>query len=285
MRASSTSTRPASGRRPSPRPPPTARPRRPRVEVRSETVTLAAGSPATYGRMVVFTGSLKPAASSTVTLTAGGRTLGHGTTGPGGGFRIRARAGAPGPVVAHAGQAASQPFQLAVRPAVTIAFTGHRGALREAQRGRAHPSRLRGDARGHGAPRRNRRQDRLRRRTERPARHAAAGQRRRHREREGGRRLATREHDRHDDDRVSAAGGRRRRIRRRRARTTARHARLHRPAGEHLLRRRAARRRLRLPEGAGTRPHRHRHSRRSGRSSTIRSGRSRATRSPPTTSR
>ena len=95
------------------------------VEVRSETVTLAAHSPATYGKLTVFTGSLKPAAASTVTLTAGGRTLGHGTTGPGGGFRIRARAGAPGPVVAHAGQVASQPFQLAVRPAVTIGFSGH----------------------------------------------------------------------------------------------------------------------------------------------------------------
>ena len=96
------------------------------VEVRSETVTLAARAPATYGRIVVFTGSLRPAAAAaTVTLAAGGRTLGRGTTGPGGGFRIRARAGAPGPVVAHADQAASQPFQLAVRPAVTIGFTGH----------------------------------------------------------------------------------------------------------------------------------------------------------------
>jgi peptidoglycan hydrolase-like protein with peptidoglycan-binding domain len=97
------------------------------VEIRSETVTLAARTPATYGRIVVFTGSLRPAAAaSAVTLTAGGgRTLGRGTTGPGGGFRIRARAGVPGPVVARADQAASSPFLLAVRPAVTIGFTGH----------------------------------------------------------------------------------------------------------------------------------------------------------------
>ena len=95
------------------------------VDIRSETVTLAAHNPATYGRIAVFTGSLRPAAPAVaVTLTAAGRTLGHGTTGPGGGFRIHARAGAPGAVVAHADQAASQQFQLAVRPAVTVTFTG-----------------------------------------------------------------------------------------------------------------------------------------------------------------
>ena len=95
------------------------------VDIRSETVTLAAHNPATYGRIAEFTGSLRPAAPGVaVTLTAAGRTLGHGTTGPGGGFRIHARAGAPGAVVAHADQAASPPFQLAVRPAVTVTFTG-----------------------------------------------------------------------------------------------------------------------------------------------------------------
>jgi len=95
------------------------------VQVRAETVTLAARSPATYGRLALFTGSLKPAAANVpVTLAAGGRVLGRGTTGPGGGFRIRARAGAPGAVVAHADQAASQPFQLSVRPAITVGFEG-----------------------------------------------------------------------------------------------------------------------------------------------------------------
>jgi N-acetylmuramoyl-L-alanine amidase len=95
------------------------------VDIRSETVTLAAHNPATYGRIAEFTGSLRPAAPGVaVTLSAGGRTLGRGTTGPGGGFRIHTRAGAPGAVVAHADQASSQPFQLAVRPAVTVAFTG-----------------------------------------------------------------------------------------------------------------------------------------------------------------
>jgi hypothetical protein len=95
------------------------------VDIHSETVTLAGHNPATYGRIAEFTGSLRPAAAGVpVTLTAGRHTLGRGTTGPGGGFRIHARAGAPGAVVAHADQAASQPFQLAVRPAVTVAFTG-----------------------------------------------------------------------------------------------------------------------------------------------------------------
>ncbi len=95
------------------------------VVVHSETVTLAARSPATYGRLALFTGSLKPAAAGVaVTLSAGGRTLGRGTTGPGGGFRIHARAGAPGAVVAHADQATSAPFALAVRPAVTVGFMG-----------------------------------------------------------------------------------------------------------------------------------------------------------------
>ena len=95
------------------------------VQVRAETVTLAARSPATYGRIALFTGSLRPAAANVqVTLSAGGRTLGRGTTGPGGGFRIHTRAGAPGAVVAHADQAASPPFQLAVRPAVTVGFEG-----------------------------------------------------------------------------------------------------------------------------------------------------------------
>ena len=99
------------------------------VDVRSETVTLAARSPVTYGRLAVFTGSLAPGAPGVpVTLSAGGRTLGQGATGPGGGFRIHARVEAPGPVVAHADQAASKPFALAVRPAVTVVFAG-RSAL------------------------------------------------------------------------------------------------------------------------------------------------------------
>jgi len=73
----------------------------------------------------MFTGSLRPSTPGVaVTLNAAGRTLGRGTTGPGGGFRIRARAGAPGLVVARADQAVSPPFQLAVRPSVTVAFTG-----------------------------------------------------------------------------------------------------------------------------------------------------------------
>ncbi|HXY80635.1 MAG TPA: L,D-transpeptidase family protein [Gaiellaceae bacterium] len=95
------------------------------IVVHSETVTLAAVSPATYGRVTLFTGSLRPAVTGArVFLDSGGHTFAHGTTGADGGFRIRARAGAPGAVVAHADQAASPPFMLAVRPAVTIGFAG-----------------------------------------------------------------------------------------------------------------------------------------------------------------
>ena len=95
------------------------------VAVRAETVTLAARSPATYGRPALFTGSLQPAAAGVpVTITAGRKTLGRGRTGAGGGFRIHAPAGAPGAVVAHADQAASAPFALAVKPAVSVAFVG-----------------------------------------------------------------------------------------------------------------------------------------------------------------
>jgi peptidoglycan hydrolase-like protein with peptidoglycan-binding domain len=95
------------------------------VVIRSESVTLAAAAPATYGRVTLFTGSLRPAVAGVrVFLDSGGRTIAHGTTGAGGGFRVHARAGAPGAVVAHADQAVSPPFMLAVRPAVTVAFAG-----------------------------------------------------------------------------------------------------------------------------------------------------------------
>jgi PKD repeat protein len=95
------------------------------VAVRSESVTLAGARIATYGKLTLFTGSLTPAAGRVaVTLVSGGHTLGHGTTGPGGGFRLHVPAGAPGPVVAHIDKAASPPFAQAVRPAVTLAFTG-----------------------------------------------------------------------------------------------------------------------------------------------------------------
>ncbi len=96
------------------------------ADVRAEAVTLAAASPATYGKLTLFTGSLRPAAAGVrVLLDSGGRTIAHGTTGSGGGFRIHARAGKPGAVVAHADLAVSPAFMLAVRPSVTVAFAGH----------------------------------------------------------------------------------------------------------------------------------------------------------------
>jgi PKD repeat protein len=97
------------------------------VAVRSESATIAGARIATYGKLTLFTGSLTPATGGVaVTLVSGGHTLGRGTTGPGGGFRLHVRAGAPGAVVAHIDQAVSAPFAQAVRPAVTIAFTGAR---------------------------------------------------------------------------------------------------------------------------------------------------------------
>ena len=95
------------------------------VVVRAESVTLTAASPTTYGKVTLFTGSLKPAAAGVrVFLDSRGRTFARGTTGARGGFRIYARAGVPGAVVAHADRAASSPFMLAVRPVVTVAFAG-----------------------------------------------------------------------------------------------------------------------------------------------------------------
>jgi peptidoglycan hydrolase-like protein with peptidoglycan-binding domain len=95
------------------------------VVVRAESVTLAAASPATYGKVTLFTGSLKPGvAGMRVFLDGGGRTFARGTTGAGGAFHIQARAGVPGAVVAHADKAASPPFMLAVRPSVTVSFAG-----------------------------------------------------------------------------------------------------------------------------------------------------------------
>ena len=96
------------------------------VDVRAEAVTLAGASPATYGKLTLFTGSLRPAAAGVrVFLDSGGRAIARGTTGPGGGFRIHVRAGEPGAVVAHADLAASPAFRLAMRPVVTVAFAGH----------------------------------------------------------------------------------------------------------------------------------------------------------------
>ena len=95
------------------------------VVVHAESVTLTAASPATYGKVTVFTGSLKPTAAGVrVFLDSRGRALARGTTGKHGGFRIKVRTGVPGAVVAHADRAASPPFMLTVRPVVTVFFAG-----------------------------------------------------------------------------------------------------------------------------------------------------------------
>jgi len=95
------------------------------VEIRSETVSLAAPKAAVYGRTVELTGSLRPAAPGVpVTLSNGATVAGRGRTGPNGGFRIRMKAGRPGNIVAKADQATSEPAAVAVRPLVTIALVG-----------------------------------------------------------------------------------------------------------------------------------------------------------------
>ena len=97
------------------------------VQIRAESVTLAAPTLVTYQASVEFTGSLRPAAVGVpVTLSGRNGVLGRGKTGPNGGFRIHAKAGAPGPVVASAGHASSPPFALGVRPSVTVSFAGER---------------------------------------------------------------------------------------------------------------------------------------------------------------
>jgi len=95
------------------------------VEVRSESVSLRAPRQATYGESVELRGSLHPAAAGfRVTVSERGRVLGRARTAANGSFRIRARAKAPGPLVARADQASSPPVTLAVRPVVTVALAG-----------------------------------------------------------------------------------------------------------------------------------------------------------------
>jgi hypothetical protein len=108
------------------------------VQVRAESVSLAAPALVTYQASIEFTGSLRPAAAGvTVTLSGRKRVLGHGKTGPNGGFRIHVKAGAPGPVLASADRASSPPFALVVRPSVTVSFAGEQalyGKLRAVAR-------------------------------------------------------------------------------------------------------------------------------------------------------
>jgi hypothetical protein len=95
------------------------------VQVRAESVSLAAPTLVTYQASVEFTGSLRPAAAGVpVTLSGSNGVLGRGKTGPNGGFRIHAKAGAPGLVVASAGHASSPPFAVGVRPSVMVSFAG-----------------------------------------------------------------------------------------------------------------------------------------------------------------
>jgi peptidoglycan hydrolase-like protein with peptidoglycan-binding domain len=98
---------------------------RAQVVLRAESISLAAPTPVTYRSTVEFNGSLRPAAAGVpVTLSTRNGVLGRGRTSSNGGFRIRVKAGAPGPVVATADHASSAPFPLVVRPAVTLSFTG-----------------------------------------------------------------------------------------------------------------------------------------------------------------
>src|SRR5207253_5624958 len=78
-----------------------------------------------------------------VTLSGRRGVIGHGKTGPNGGFRIHVKAGAPGPLVASAGHASSPPFALLVRPSVTVSFAGEHalyGKLRALARLRPAPA-------------------------------------------------------------------------------------------------------------------------------------------------
>jgi PKD repeat protein len=95
------------------------------VGVRSESVSLRAPRRVTYGESVELRGSLHPAAAGfPVRVTERGRVLGRARTAANGSFRIRAKAKAPGPLVARAERAASPPVTLSVRPVVTVALSG-----------------------------------------------------------------------------------------------------------------------------------------------------------------
>ena len=95
------------------------------VEVRAESLSLAAPAHTTYGKTVQFSGALSPAVSGVrVVLSAGGRVLARGKTSASGSFRIRARAAAPASVVAAADRATSAPVALAVEPLVTVKLVG-----------------------------------------------------------------------------------------------------------------------------------------------------------------
>jgi L,D-transpeptidase-like protein/PKD domain-containing protein/putative peptidoglycan binding protein len=111
---------------------------RAQIAIRAESIALAAPTAVTYGRTVEFNGSVQPAAAGIpVTLSTRAGVVGRGKTGRNGGFRIRVKAGAPGPVVASADKASSEPFTLVVRPSVTVAFRGDRalyGKLRAVAR-------------------------------------------------------------------------------------------------------------------------------------------------------
>jgi PKD repeat protein len=96
------------------------------VTVTSYGLTLSAPRSAGYGRRARFHGSLQPGMKGQrIVLYRGSTRIGSAKTGKGGHFSIRGRVGSPSSqYTARFGPAVSAPVTLAVKPALSAAFSG-----------------------------------------------------------------------------------------------------------------------------------------------------------------
>jgi hypothetical protein len=89
------------------------------------TLELSAPAAATYGDQTVLRGHVVPAlVGAPVTILRDGTPFASATTGPDGGFSLRIRAEAPATYEARAGELASLPVALAVRPRIRARIVG-----------------------------------------------------------------------------------------------------------------------------------------------------------------
>ncbi len=91
------------------------------------TLELSAPTAATYGDLVTLHGRVLPAlVDAPVTVLRDGAAFASATTGPDGRFFVRARAEAPATYEARAGELASVPVAIAVRPRLAARIVGTR---------------------------------------------------------------------------------------------------------------------------------------------------------------
>jgi lipoprotein-anchoring transpeptidase ErfK/SrfK len=89
------------------------------------TLELSVPRAVTYGDQVTLRGRVVPAlVGAPVTVLRDGTPFASATTGPDGGFSIRVRAEAPATYKARAGELASAPVALAVRPRIAVRVVG-----------------------------------------------------------------------------------------------------------------------------------------------------------------